>query len=192
MEHQIVSWPGSRRSSWSSARRPIFSTTRRAEASLFSTNWVRTEPCLPINNCLLSLINETKIHATRVFQSFLLGGHAACFAVFPSSASSLYLKRLHRICFAYNQVQIPFSCSFTQQTFSQHLAGRGTSTFDGTAIAHAVAHYLVKSAKCLAMFATHYHSLVEEWGQHSEVSQTFARSQRRLLLLIAHVYICIV
>ncbi|CAN0061706.1 unnamed protein product, partial [Hapterophycus canaliculatus] len=48
--------------------------------------------------------------------------------------------------------------------------GRGTSTFDGTAIAHAVAHYLVKSAKCLAMFATHYHSLVEDWGQHSEVA----------------------
>lgn len=48
-------------------------------------------------------------------------------------------------------------------------SGRGTSTFDGTAIAHAVAHYLVKSAKCLAMFATHYHSLVEDWGQHSEV-----------------------
>ncbi|CAM9452412.1 unnamed protein product [Ectocarpus sp. 13 AM-2016] len=48
--------------------------------------------------------------------------------------------------------------------------GRGTSTFDGTAIAHAVAHYLVKSAKCLAMFATHYHSLVEDWGHHSEVA----------------------
>ncbi|CAM9678906.1 unnamed protein product [Choristocarpus tenellus] len=48
--------------------------------------------------------------------------------------------------------------------------GRGTSTFDGTAIAHAVANFLVKSAKCLAMFATHYHSLVEDWGQHSEVA----------------------
>lgn len=92
LEHQIVSWPGSRRSSWSSARRRTFSTTRRAEASLFSTNWVRTEPCLP--NCPLSLINETKIHTTRVFQSFLLGGHAACFTVFPSSAFSLYLKCL--------------------------------------------------------------------------------------------------
>lgn len=55
------------------------------------------------------------------------------------------------------------------QTPSPNAAGRGTSTFDGTAIAHAVAHYLVKTAKCLAMFATHYHSLVEEWGQHSEV-----------------------
>lgn len=52
---------------------------------------------------------------------------------------------------------------------SATFVGRGTSTFDGTAIAHAVAHFLVKNAKCLAMFATHYHSLVEEWGQHDEV-----------------------
>lgn len=50
--------------------------------------------------------------------------------------------------------------------------GRGTSTFDGTAIAHAVAHFLVHSAKCLVMFATHYHSLVEDWGQHSKVRPT--------------------
>eukprot|EP00953_Heterococcus_sp_UTEX-ZZ885_P013477 7705-Heterococcus_DN1.PRE.5 len=47
--------------------------------------------------------------------------------------------------------------------------GRGTSTFDGTAIAHAVLSFLVKKARCLAMFATHYHSLVEEWGNHPEV-----------------------
>lgn len=65
---------------------------------------------------------------------------------------------------------------FDTITFSSTpLAGRGTSTFDGTAIAHAVAHYLVKSAKCLAMFATHYHSLVEEWGQHSEVNEQCLR-----------------
>lgn len=47
--------------------------------------------------------------------------------------------------------------------------GRGTSTFDGTAIAHAVVSYLVKKSKCLSMFATHYHSVVEEWGSHPEV-----------------------
>ena len=29
--------------------------------------------------------------------------------------------------------------------------------------------YLVKKAKCLAMFATHYHSLVEDWGHHAQV-----------------------
>jgi len=41
--------------------------------------------------------------------------------------------------------------------------GRGTSTFDGTAIASACVQHLVHNNKCLTLFATHYHSLLEEW-----------------------------
>lgn len=41
--------------------------------------------------------------------------------------------------------------------------GRGTSTFDGTAIAHATVKHLVENNQCLSMFATHYHSLLEDW-----------------------------
>ncbi len=37
--------------------------------------------------------------------------------------------------------------------------GRGTSTFDGVAIAWAVAEYLVKNIKAKTLFATHYHEL---------------------------------
>jgi len=37
--------------------------------------------------------------------------------------------------------------------------GRGTSTFDGTAIAYAVARYLAHTVKCRTMFSTHYHLL---------------------------------
>jgi DNA mismatch repair protein MutS len=37
--------------------------------------------------------------------------------------------------------------------------GRGTSTFDGLAIAWAVAEYLHDVVKCRALFATHYHEL---------------------------------
>lgn len=40
--------------------------------------------------------------------------------------------------------------------------GRGTSTFDGTAIAHAVMHHLAHKVSCLTLFATHYHALVAE------------------------------
>ena len=37
--------------------------------------------------------------------------------------------------------------------------GRGTSTFDGLAIAWAVAEYLDEVIGCRALFATHYHEL---------------------------------
>ncbi len=39
--------------------------------------------------------------------------------------------------------------------------GRGTSTFDGMAIAWAVAEYLHDQVRCRALFATHYHELTE-------------------------------
>jgi len=47
--------------------------------------------------------------------------------------------------------------------------GRGTSTFDGTAIAHAVATYLVNTINCRAIFATHYHSLIDDWREDPRV-----------------------
>ena len=39
--------------------------------------------------------------------------------------------------------------------------GRGTSTFDGLAIAWAVAEHIADSLRCRTMFATHYHELSE-------------------------------
>lgn len=47
--------------------------------------------------------------------------------------------------------------------------GRGTSTFDGTAIASATLKYLVERNKCITMFATHYHSLLEDWKDQPKV-----------------------
>ncbi|KAL8185154.1 UNVERIFIED_CONTAM: DNA mismatch repair protein msh6 [Gekko kuhli] len=41
--------------------------------------------------------------------------------------------------------------------------GRGTATFDGTAIANAVVKELSEKIKCRTMFSTHYHSLVEDY-----------------------------
>jgi DNA mismatch repair protein MSH6 len=47
--------------------------------------------------------------------------------------------------------------------------GRGTSTFDGTAIASAVVKHLVERSQCLSLFATHYHTLLDEWKEVSSV-----------------------
>jgi len=47
--------------------------------------------------------------------------------------------------------------------------GRGTATFDGTAIAHAVVDHLVKHTRCRGLFATHYHSLVDDWHMDPRV-----------------------
>jgi len=44
--------------------------------------------------------------------------------------------------------------------------GRGTSTFDGYAIAFATLNYFVENISCRMLFATHYHLLSEEFKRH--------------------------
>ena len=50
--------------------------------------------------------------------------------------------------------------------------GRGTATHDGTAIAHAVVDRLVRTTRCCCLFATHYHSLLDDWGFDPVISIT--------------------
>ncbi|CAL1537586.1 unnamed protein product [Lymnaea stagnalis] len=47
--------------------------------------------------------------------------------------------------------------------------GRGTATYDGTAIAGAVVKELSENIKCRSLFSTHYHSLVEEFKNDKNV-----------------------
>ncbi|KAM9564729.1 DNA mismatch repair protein Msh6 isoform 1-T1 [Guaruba guarouba] len=47
--------------------------------------------------------------------------------------------------------------------------GRGTATFDGTAIASAVVKELAEKIKCRTLFSTHYHSLVEDHAHNMAV-----------------------
>lgn len=48
--------------------------------------------------------------------------------------------------------------------------GRGTSTFDGYSIAHAVLQYVTKTINCRCLFATHYHMLIDEFKDYPGVA----------------------
>ncbi|EGR32403.1 hypothetical protein IMG5_084640 [Ichthyophthirius multifiliis] len=51
--------------------------------------------------------------------------------------------------------------------------GRGTSTYDGVCIAYAVLKYLVEKTKCLCLFSTHYHLLVDEFLLYDSIQSYF-------------------
>lgn len=48
--------------------------------------------------------------------------------------------------------------------------GRGTSTFDGYSIAHAVLRYLTDTKPCRLMFTTHYHWLVDDFREYPGIA----------------------
>ncbi|KAJ5579892.1 DNA mismatch repair protein msh6 [Penicillium hispanicum] len=48
--------------------------------------------------------------------------------------------------------------------------GRGTSSYDGVAVAQAVLHHIATHIGALGFFATHYHSLAAEFENHPEIS----------------------
>ncbi|KRX06428.1 P-loop containing nucleoside triphosphate hydrolase [Pseudocohnilembus persalinus] len=47
--------------------------------------------------------------------------------------------------------------------------GRGTSTYDGVAIAYSILKYMIEILKCRCLFATHYHILLEEFQNSQNV-----------------------
>lgn len=47
--------------------------------------------------------------------------------------------------------------------------GRGTSSYDGVAVAQAVLHHVATHIGCTGFFATHYHSLATEFAGHPEI-----------------------
>ncbi|KAK1068571.1 DNA mismatch repair protein msh6, partial [Friedmanniomyces endolithicus] len=48
--------------------------------------------------------------------------------------------------------------------------GRGTSSYDGVAVAQAVLHHVATHVGALGYFATHYHSLAAEFASHPEIA----------------------
>ncbi|KAL7268971.1 DNA mismatch repair protein msh6 [Rhizina undulata] len=47
--------------------------------------------------------------------------------------------------------------------------GRGTSSYDGVAVAQSVLHHIATHIGCIGYFATHYHSLASEFSGHPEI-----------------------
>ena len=56
--------------------------------------------------------------------------------------------------------------------------GRGTSTFDGLAIAQAVIEYIYKTIQARCLFATHYHELTLLKDSHPGISSYYAASKK--------------
>ena len=48
--------------------------------------------------------------------------------------------------------------------------GRGTSTFDGYAIAYGVLNHLLVHTRCLGLFSTHYGTMAKELENHPLIS----------------------
>lgn len=65
----------------------------------------------------------------------------------------------------------PFHEYYSVRLIKEYIinTGRGTSTYDGTAIAASVVDALTK-LKCRTLFSTHYHSLVEDYKTNTEVT----------------------
>ena len=55
--------------------------------------------------------------------------------------------------------------------------GRGTTTFDGLAIAYSVLKYITEKLMCRAFFATHYHILLDEFKNNSHIGFYFMNYQ---------------
>ena len=51
--------------------------------------------------------------------------------------------------------------------------GRGTATFDGMAIAFSVVEYIRLRLRCLTLFSTHYHQLLEQYKGREDQVDTY-------------------
>lgn len=74
------------------------------------------------------------------------------------------------------------------QMFLCFMLGRGTSTYDGTAIAAAVVKELA-SLSARTLFSTHYHTLVDEFKNSQQVTLGHMVSSSMFLHFYSFLYV---
>ncbi|TPX69650.1 hypothetical protein SpCBS45565_g02308 [Spizellomyces sp. 'palustris'] len=75
-------------------------------------------------------------------------------------------------------VELAETCKIMREATPRSLVildelGRGTSTFDGYAIAYAVLHHLITHVRCLGLFSTHYRMLTTEFADNSLITMKY-------------------
>lgn len=71
---------------------------------------------------------------------------------------------------------VPLKYGTKNSLFITDELGRGTSTYDGVAIASAVMHYLINRIGCRVLFATHFRILIEETKLRKDVTNVHMAS----------------
>ncbi len=68
--------------------------------------------------------------------------------------------------------------------------GRGTSTFDGLSLAHAISRYLIEKIQCYTLFATHYFELTNMANQYTLAKNVHlsAVEHEENIVFLHHVY----
>lgn len=80
---------------------------------------------------------------------------------------------------------LPLKYGTKHSLFITDELGRGTSTYDGVAIAYSVMKHLVQVIQCRCIFATHFRALLDENMEDTKnVHMVLFYLKRRLVMLI--------
>lgn len=87
-----------------------------------------------------------------------------------TSIFSLALLLLSRSAQYYADCCHNTECTRCCSPVSAYYSGRGTSTYDGVAIAHAVVEYMSREVRCMTLFSTHYIQVIDDFEHDPHIA----------------------